>query len=91
MKSAVPTCTIGKAGLTAGVVSSLTLALKTHKHVRVSFLPSSGRNRTTMKLVAQQLVALLPVPCEYTIIGFTIALRKRSMPRGASRVQKQGL
>lgn len=69
---------IGKSGVTPGTISALNALLKTHKHVRISALRSSGRNRESIKAMANALVASLEAPCECAIIGFTIVLRRRS-------------
>ncbi len=71
---------IGKFGVTPGVIDSLALVLKTHKHVRISVLKSSGRNKESMKTITQQLIQVLSAKAKKThtarIIGFTIILRR---------------
>lgn len=69
---------IGKAGLTAGVADSLALAFKNHKTVRISVLKSSGRDRESIRLMADELCQKLPGTYAYKIIGFTIVMQKRS-------------
>jgi RNA-binding protein YhbY len=69
---------IGKFGITPGVIDSLELALKNHKQVRISALKSSGRNRDSIKLMAQELVSKLKENCDYQTIGFTIILLKKA-------------
>lgn len=72
---------IGKSGITEGVIESLELSFKHHKQVKISALKSSGRNRESIKEMAQKIVARLKekkVNCNYTIIGFTIVLIKSS-------------
>ena len=85
MNNGVATFQIGKSGITPGVIEALKTVLKTRKNVRISALRSSGRNRDSIKTMAETLAQRLGMPCEYKIIGFTIALKKR-----ASRA-KQGL
>ncbi len=69
---------IGKAGINTAVIEQLNNLLEHHKHIRISTLPSSGRNRDSIRQMAETLKRSLSYPCEYRIIGFTIALRKRS-------------
>lgn len=69
---------IGKAGVTEGVVQSLLLAFKNNKVVRISLLKSSGRDRNNIKVIADELVSKLPGNYVYTIIGFTIVLRRKA-------------
>lgn len=78
MSSGAVSFQIGKAGITPAIVAQLNRLLEHHKHIRISALPSSGRTRTTMRTTANTLAEQLAHPCEYRIIGFTIALRKRS-------------
>jgi len=72
---------IGKNGITQGVIDSLELALKNHKQIRISALKSSGRDRNSIQLMAQELVARLEANCDYRIIGFTIILIKKGSPK----------
>ena len=71
---------IGKAGVTPGVIEALALVLKTHKHVRISILRSSGRDKTSMNSMKDQLIENLSSLTKKTyaarIIGFTIVLRR---------------
>lgn len=69
---------IGKNGLTEGVISSLVLALKNHKQIRITMLPASGRNRDSIQKTALELEAKLPFKLKTKIIGFTIILVKLS-------------
>ena len=76
----VATFQIGKNGITANVLQTLTRMLETHKFIRIAALQASGRNRESIKTMADSLVSQLPIPCTYTVIGFTIILRKRAEP-----------
>ncbi len=67
---------IGKAGLTEGVISSLNLALKTHRQIRIATLKSSGRDREKIKEIEQELLSKLEYNCAARIIGFTIILTR---------------
>jgi RNA-binding protein YhbY len=73
---------IGKAGVTSGVIESLSLVLKTHKDVRISVLKSSGRDKEKIKSIVQKLIEGLSIKTgqSYTarIIGFTVILRRHS-------------
>jgi len=73
---------IGKSGITSGVIESLELSLKHHKQVKISALKSSGRNKESIKEMAQEIVNKLAekkIRCDYRIIGFTIILIKSSI------------
>lgn len=74
----VATFQIGKAGITPTVCATLSRMLETHKFIRISALPASGRNRDSIKHMAEQLVHNLTEPCSTSIIGFTIVLRKHA-------------
>lgn len=78
MSQGAVTFQIGKAGITPSVIEQLNHILEHHKHIRISALPASGRNRESIKKMAETLVASLATPCEFRVIGFTIALRKRA-------------
>ena len=72
----VATFQIGKNGVTSGVINSLNSLLEHFKHIRISVLKASRRNRNTMKDIANSIINQLKIPCKYTIIGFTIAIRR---------------
>lgn len=65
---------IGKAGLTEGFISSLNLALKTHKRIRISVLKSAGREKESIKKMAEEICLKLIEKCNFKIVGFTIIL-----------------
>jgi RNA-binding protein YhbY len=67
---------IGKSGVTKGVINSLNLALKAHGNVRISVLKSSGRNKESIRKMADEIVEKLDYRSNYRIIGFTIVLKK---------------
>ncbi len=67
---------IGKNGITDGVIESLTLAFKKHKTVRISVLKNSGRDKNSIRGMAEELAARLGGNFKHIIIGFTIVLRK---------------
>ena len=67
---------IGKSGINLGVIESLNNTFKNHKFVRVSLLKSSGRDRDNMKKIAEDLTKKLNGNFKYTIIGFTIVMRR---------------
>lgn len=81
----VATFQIGKNGITPTVLQTLTRMLETHKFIRIAALQASGRNRESIKAMADSLIHQLPVKCTYTIIGFTIILRKRTSTDDKSR------
>ena len=67
---------IGKNGLTDNAITSLDLALKTHRQIRISILPSTNRDKDSMKSLAVELVKKLKTPSTAKVIGFTIVLNK---------------
>ncbi len=67
---------IGKNGINSGIVTTLDNLLETHKHIRISVLKSSGRDRSSIKTMAKDLVSKLKYNCACKIIGFTIVLRR---------------
>ena len=67
---------IGKSGLSEGVIQSLKKLFENHKRIRISMLPSSGRNRDNIKKMADELVSKLDGNYKYTIVGFTIIVKK---------------
>ena len=69
---------IGKSGLTKGVIDSLNLAFKNHRQVRVSVLKSAGRDRESIKSMAQKISESLQVRNAFKILGFTIIVKKLS-------------
>lgn len=69
---------IGKAGVTDGVIHLLESALKNHKSIKIALLKSSKRDKNTKTIIADEILSKLKTPCNYRIIGFTIALRKKS-------------
>lgn len=75
---------IGKQGVTQGVLDSLLLAFKNHKVIRISVLKASGRDRESIRQLADQIIAGMDKRYAYTysIIGFTIILR-RKLPKHA--------
>lgn len=77
---------IGKFGITPGVIESLSLALKNHKQIRISVLKASGRDRESIKTMANELISKLEENCDYKIIGFTIILIKKGSPK--KKIQK---
>jgi RNA-binding protein YhbY len=70
--------TIGKKGLTQGVIESLNLALKTHTQIRISTLKSATRNKEKLIQIAEEIISKLNYKSNYRIIGFTILLRKQT-------------
>lgn len=80
---------IGKAGVSHAVIEKLNMLLKHHKHIRISALPASGRNRDSIHEMARSLLKGLAVPCEYRVIGFTIALRRNKEKGKVSKKKGQ--
>lgn len=70
---------IGKNGITDGVISSLELALKNHRHVRISVLKSATRDRKELKKMAETIKEKIPSNCETKLIGYTIILMRKNV------------
>ena len=67
---------IGRNGVTEGTLESLTLSFKKHKSVRISVLRSAVRDKKRVKEMAEEISDKLVGNYKYTIIGFTIVMRK---------------
>lgn len=69
---------IGKNGVTPEVIEALKNIFKNYKVVRISTLKSSGRDRESIKLMAQEISDKLSEgKYPYRIIGFTIIMKRR--------------
>jgi RNA-binding protein YhbY len=68
---------IGKNGVTEGVIDSLKLYFKTHKVVRISVLKSAVSERGKIKEIAEDVSGALEGKYSYSIVGYTIVLKKR--------------
>lgn len=74
---------VGKNGITDGVIDALASNFKNRKRIRVVTLQASGRDKTSIRTMADEIVKLISIKMkdqkfDYTIIGFTIVLRKQS-------------
>ena len=67
---------IGKNGITDGIIGSLNNAFKKHKVIRISLLKSTGRDRNEKKKMAEELCGRLEGSYKYTIVGFTLVMRR---------------
>jgi len=67
---------IGKQGITEGVIVSLKNAFKTHKSVRISVLQNQAPSKDKVRGIAEELCLKLEGNYVFTLIGFTIILRK---------------
>ena len=72
---------IGKNGINPGVINSLNLQLKTRNRIRVSFLKSSGRDKETIKQMADEIAEKVDYKCYYRMIGFTIVVKKSGLKK----------
>ena len=77
MKSFEAKFQIGKNGLTPEIINSFSLAIKTHKLLRIVVLKSACRDRAELKKMADEIKSSMPVPIEFKIIGFTIIVKKQ--------------
>ncbi len=70
---------LGKAGLTPSFAESLRKTFKNRDLVRISLLKAYSRDREQLKNTAEELCKQLSDigTFKYTIIGFTIILKKR--------------
>ncbi len=71
---------IGKNGITDGTLSSLRMAFKTHKSVRISILQNFAPTKDKVRMIGDELVLALGEGYRYTSVGFTIILRKGMKP-----------
>jgi RNA-binding protein YhbY len=60
---------IGKNGVTDGTIEFLNNALKTHKNLRISVFKSSGRERDSIKVMAEDIQKRISYPSVVKIIG----------------------
>ncbi len=70
---------LGKAGLTEGFIESLRLAFTKNKVAKISFLPSSTRDKEEMKKIAEEICAKLDDEKHkyiFKLIGFTLTVRR---------------
>lgn len=80
---------IGKSGVTQGVLQSLALAFKNNKIVRISVLKNSKRDKEKVREMADYLAANLEGNYVYTIVGFTIILRRKAaLQKSAQKAKK---
>ena len=77
MKAFIAKFQIGKSGITGSFIESVDKAIKTHRQIRISALKSSGRNRESIKQMAEEIISKLKTKCVYKTIGFTIILNKK--------------
>jgi len=68
---------IGKNGLTPEIINSFSLAIKTHRLLRISVLKSACRDRVELKKMADEIKSSISVPVKCKIIGFTIIVKKQ--------------
>ena len=69
---------IGKTGITEGTIESLRMGFKTHKVIRISVLKSQAPTKVKVMEIADELAKRIGGRFTYTIVGFTIILRKLS-------------
>lgn len=71
---------IGKNGASEGTINSLALVFKNHKQVRITALKASGRDKDSIREIAnalsKKLSKLLPYCFDFRIIGFTIVMKR---------------
>lgn len=72
---------IGKAGLTEGVIESLRMRFKNTKIIRISVLKNAAPTKEKVRVIADELVQKLGGTHKYTIVGFTIILRRTKNTR----------
>ena|SRR3989344_1905399 len=71
---------IGKAGITPALIQQLNHLFEHHKHIRISVLASSGRDRASIQTMTDQLKKQVAHVGMAKIIGFTIVLRRQTNP-----------
>jgi len=75
---------IGKNGVNDNVIQSLKNAFKTRKVVRISVLKAAGPTKDAVRMMANDISTRLGGNFTYTLIGFTIILRRRASVDKAS-------
>ena len=75
---------LGKSGLMPNFIESLRKTFKNRDSVRISLLKAYSRDRKQLKNTAEELCNNLSDigTFKYTIIGFTIILKKRKLKNG---------
>lgn len=82
MKTKQAVLQIGKKGLTEGIIEKMKNCFKTREDVKVCLLKSAGRDRETIKEIADKIQKELGEKYTYKIVGFTIFLKKWRKARG---------
>lgn len=83
------TVQLGKNGVTDGFLGMLNNAFKTHEIVKVTLLKAATRDRREVEGIAQQICTILGKKYTYTIVGFTIFIKKwRKTPFSNRRSKK---
>ena len=79
---------LGKSGLMPNFIESLRKTFKNRDSVRISLLKSYSREREKLKNTAEELCKQFGDigTFKYTIIGFTIILKKKKLKNGERRV-----
>lgn len=67
---------IGKSGVSDGVIESLKLAFKNNKLVRISVLKNYAPTKDKVREVAEDISKRIGTGFRYSVIGFTIILRR---------------
>lgn len=83
------TVQLGKNGVTDGFLEMLKNAFKTHEIVKITLLKAATRNRTEVEEIAQQICTVFGKKYTYTIVGFTIFIKKwRKTPFSKTKIRK---
>lgn len=70
---------MGKSKLTDQFIDAIRNAFKTHRIVKISFLPSSTRDKAEMRKMASEICSKLDDEksrYDFTMIGFRVTIRK---------------
>ena len=70
---------IGKNGVTDSSIQAINHLLDYHKQVRITLLPSSGRNSKNIKEIGENIASKLARPVYVKTIGFTIILLRKGL------------
>jgi len=67
---------LGKKGLTEEFISDLNKRFKEAESIRISLLKTATRNKEEMKQWAEKMINNLGKNYTYTLVGYTIVIRK---------------
>jgi len=73
---------VGKNGLTEGLVNQLKNMFAKEKAIKVTLLKSATRDKKEAKEIADKLITSLGGRYQYTLIGYTLVVKKKRDKQG---------